>query len=95
MKLVERNINERFIRNDSKQISKYWKCITTTEEYYYISEEEKIEHQRQRLLNGWEDSGQVKKTIGNLLNPKPESVWYGRYIKTDVVEDGSNANSTD
>ena len=95
MKLVERNINERFVRNDIKPISKYWKYVTITEEYYYISEEKKIEHQRQKLLNGWEDSGQVKKTVGSLLDPEPESVWYGRYIKTDVVEDGVNANATD
>ena len=95
MKLIERNINERFIRNNGKLISKYWKYITITEEYYYISEEEKIEHQRQKLLNGWEDSGQVKKTIGNLLDPNSKSVWYGKYIKTDVVEDGSNANAAD
>lgn len=85
MKLIERNVNERFVwdeNNPGKEIGKY---VVTSEEYYYESEEEMEQHKEAMISDGWEDSGQIKKTTGSLLDENPAWTWYGRYKKEHVV----------
>lgn len=50
-----------------------------SKEFYYESENERNDHEREMVKNGWKCTGQMKKNIGNFIEQK--SVWYACYCK--------------
>lgn len=50
-------------------------------EFYYDSKEERDIHEKEMVENGWICSGQIRKTIGSLMEKNPKSVWYACYCK--------------
>lgn len=54
-------------------------------QFHYDTETEKLEHSREMQKNGFEDSGQVRENVGNMLHP--EYVWFGSYYKHVKVEE--------
>lgn len=56
---------------------------TIHEEYIYESMEEKVEHAREMMINGFEDSGQIKKDI-NMSFSNPDYRIYGNYYKYEI-----------
>lgn len=93
MKLIERNINERFVWDEHHPNREIGKCVTTSEAYYYDSEEERKRHKETMVSDGWTDSGQIKKTTGSLLDENPAWTWYGRYNKEHVALKEENEGS--
>jgi len=53
---------------------------TIKEEYIYDSEEEKFNHSDQMVINGYIDSGQLRKDI-NMSLSNPDYKIYGCYYK--------------
>ena len=58
----------------------YTKYTEVIEQYNYDSKEERDEHAKNMIKNGFKDSGQVQENIGTFH--KPEHVWFGSYYKT-------------
>ena len=85
MRLVERNVNECFVWDEHHPDTEIGKYVVSSEVYYYNSEEEREQHKEVMISDGWEDSGQIKKTIGSLLDENPKWTWYGRYNKKHVI----------
>lgn len=54
-------------------------------QFHYDTETEKLEHSREMQKNGFEDSGQVRENVGDMLHP--EYVWFGSYYKHVKVEE--------
>ena len=52
-------------------------------QFHYDTEKEKLTHSREMQLKGFEDSGQVRENIGDILNPK--FVWFGSYYKHEFI----------
>ena len=82
MKIIEHSKIKNYIYADDTCIGYIQKYIV---KYYYNTEKEKTIHKKQMENAGFEDSGQVKKTIGSLLADKPNWKWYGEYYKEEIV----------
>ena len=54
-------------------------------QFHYDTETEKLEHSREMQKNGFEDSGQARENVGDMLHP--EYVWFGSYYKHIKVRD--------
>lgn len=54
-------------------------------QFHYDSEKEKYTHSREMQLKGFEDNGQVRENVGDMLHP--EYVWFGSYYKHVKVEE--------
>lgn len=48
-------------------------------EFHYNSKEERDNHENEMIKNGWNCSGQIRKNIGDFINP--EYIWYACYCK--------------
>jgi hypothetical protein len=59
-----------------QQISKI-----TILEYKYDSEEEREEHVKYMESQGYECSGQIRKSDGSLMNKDRAWYWYGQFSK--------------
>lgn len=75
MQIVEENIIKKHLYENGEH-SSYTEVI---EQYHYNSEEERNEHAKQMIENGFKDGGQVKENVGTIMNP--EFVWFGSYYK--------------
>lgn len=75
MRITKESITKKHLYENGKH-SSYTEVI---EQYHYNSEEERNEHAKQMIENGFKDSGQVKENIGTVMNPK--LVWFGSYYK--------------
>lgn len=74
-----RIIKESIIKKHSYENGEHTSYTEKIEQYYYDSREERSEHAKQMTEKGFGDSGQVKKNIGTVMNPK--LVWFGSYCK--------------
>lgn len=72
-------IKESIIKKHSYENGEHSSYTEVIEQYHYNSEEERNEHAKQMIENGFKDSGQVKENIGTVMNPK--LVWFGSYYK--------------
>ena len=59
--------------------------VETIIQFHYDTETEKLNHSREMQKSGFEDSGQVRKNVGDMLHP--DYVWFGSYYKHIKVED--------
>ena len=59
--------------------------VETTIQFHYDTETEKLNHSREMQKSGFEDSGQVRENVGDMLHP--DYVWFGSYYKHIKVED--------
>lgn len=75
MKIIKESIIKKYSYENGEH-SSYTEVI---EQYHYDSEEERNEHAKRMIENGFEDSGQVKENVGTFMNP--EFVWFGSYYK--------------
>ena len=59
--------------------------VETIIQFHYDTETEKLNHSREMQKSGFEDSGQVRENVGDMLHP--DYVWFGSYYKHIKVED--------
>lgn len=59
--------------------------VETIIQFLYDTETEKLNHSREMQKSGFEDSGQVRENVGDMLHP--DYVWFGSYYKHIKVED--------
>ena len=59
--------------------------VETIIQFNYDTETEKLNHSREMQKSGFEDSGQVRENVGDMLHP--DYVWFGSYYKHIKVED--------
>ena len=59
--------------------------VKTIIQFHYDTETEKLNHSREMQKSGFEDSGQVRENVGDMLHP--DYVWFGSYYKHIKVED--------
>ena len=59
--------------------------METIIQFHYDTETEKLNHSREMQKSGFEDSGQVRENVGDMLHP--DYVWFGSYYKHIKVED--------
>ena len=59
--------------------------VETIIQFHYDTETEKLNHSREIQKSGFEDSGQVRENVGDMLHP--DYVWFGSYYKHIKVED--------
>ena len=52
-------------------------------QFHYDTEKEKLTHSREMQEKGFEDSGQVRENVGDMLHP--DYVWFGSYYKHELV----------
>ena len=53
--------------------------VETIIQFHYDTETEKLNHSREMQKSGFEDSGQVRENVGDMLHP--DYVWFGSYYK--------------
>lgn len=75
-------IKESIIKKHSYENGEHRSYTEVIEQYHYDSEEERNEHAKQMIKNGFKDSGQIKENTGTIM--KPEFVWFGSYYKFNV-----------
>lgn len=77
------------VKTQKETVTKRYKEDSIYEEtiiqFHYDTETEKLEHSREMQKNGFEDSGQVRENVGDMLHP--EYVWFGSYYKHVKVEE--------
>lgn len=77
------------VKTQKETVTKRYKDDSIYEEtiiqFHYDTETEKLEHSREMQKNGFEDSGQVRENVGDMLHP--EYVWFGSYYKHIKVEE--------
>ena len=61
------------------------KKIVHTKEFFYDSEEERKEHIKKMIVDGYEADSQIRKTVGSLCDSN--YVWFGRYWKIEVIKE--------
>ena len=59
--------------------------VETIIQFHYDTETEKLNHSKEMQKSGFEDSGQVRENVGDMLHP--DYVWFGSYYKHIKVED--------
>lgn len=59
--------------------------VETIIQFHYDTETEKLNHSKEIQKSGFEDSGQVRENVGDMLHP--DYVWFGSYYKHIKVED--------
>jgi hypothetical protein len=74
MNELKKYLREEFIM---KQLSK-----VSILEYKYESEEERENHVNYMKSQGWECSGQVRKSDDSLMDKERVYYWYGRFLKS-------------
>lgn len=57
--------------------------IQTIMQFNYDNEEEREKHKKEMEARGWEDSGQVRESVGSIMND--EYVWFGSYHKCEDI----------
>ena len=72
-------VKESIIKKHSYENGVHTSYTEVIEQYHYNSEEERNEHAKEMIENGFKDSGQVKENVGTIMNP--EFVWFGNYYK--------------
>lgn len=72
-------IKESIIKKHSYENGEHSSYTEVIEQYHYDSEEERNEHAKQMIENGFKDSGQIKENIDTVMNPK--LIWFGSYYK--------------
>lgn len=94
-------IKESIIKKHSYENGEHNSYTEVIEQYHYDSEEERNEHAKRMIENGFKDSGQIKENIGTVMNPK--LVWFGSYYKyernnrrlEESIMEIKSANSSD
>lgn len=80
MRIVKETIDKVYRYDDGGRLQNT--LIEIIKQYHYDSEEERINHQSEMELNGYEDSGQIRDNIGTIMNPI--YVWFGSYHKYEI-----------
>lgn len=75
MQIIKESIIKKHLYENGEH-SSYTEVI---EQYHYDSEEERNEHAKEMIENGFKDNGQIMENVGTIR--KPEFVYFGSYYK--------------
>lgn len=72
-------VKESIIKKHSYENGDHSTYTELIEQYHYDSEEERNEHAKEMIENGFKDNGQIMENVGTIR--KPEFVYFGSYYK--------------